>query len=135
VLPSHDSILQARVTENIPLQNIFPDDPVSGAQYWQEDLTWFVPAGTKLSDTDYWVKGDNRDQQMLLYFVDIALYHVHSRISPRNIPQLRIDRYNAAISWLKMCANGDVTPALPVIQPKQGARIRYGGNIKNINSY
>jgi hypothetical protein len=34
-----------------------------------------------------------------------------------------------------MCAEGNVTPNLPLISPKQGNRIRYGGGIRQINSY
>jgi len=79
--------------------------------------------------------GSERDPQLLAYIIDIALYHLHSRIAPRNIPELRQSRYENAIAWLKMCAFGDVTPKLTPITPAQGKRIRYGGNTKNINQY
>lgn len=79
--------------------------------------------------------GDDRDQQMLSTIVDIALFHIHKRIAPRNIPQLRQNAYDAAIEWLKMCAYGDITPALAKIVPTQGMRIRYGGHEKNNNTY
>lgn len=79
--------------------------------------------------------GDNRDQQLVQYMIDISLYHIHSRISPRNIPDLRIKRYDDAIAWLKMVMEGDVTSAIPPLQPPQGKRIRWGGNVKNVNSY
>ncbi len=67
--------------------------------------------------------------------IDIALYHLHCRISPRNIPDLRVKRYENAKEWLKFCANGDLTPKLTVKPEKAGMRIRYGGNTKNINQY
>ena len=71
-----------------------------------------------------------------MFMVDIVLYHINSRVSPRNIPQIRMDRYDAAISWLKNVAKGDdITADIPVKQPKQGSRNRYGGNVKNINTY
>lgn len=133
-IASVDSI-QYRIYKNIPLPNVFPDDVNSGATYWQDNGAYSVPLNTNISNTTYWTKADNRDQQMVLFFIDIALYHLHSRIAPNNIPQLRIDRYDSAIEWLKMCAKGEVTPNLPKIQPKEGARIRYGGNIRNINTY
>lgn len=133
-LASVDSI-QYRIYKNIPLPNVFPDDVNSGSTYWQDNGAYSVPNNAIITDIVYFVKGDNRDQQMVLYFIDLALYHLHSRIAPNNIPQLRIDRYDSAIEWLKMCAKGEVTPNLPKIQPKEGARIRYGGNIRNINSY
>ena len=67
--------------------------------------------------------------------IDITLFHLHSRIAPRNIPDLRKDRYVNAVQMLQAYARGEMTTKLPLIQPKSGARIRFGGNIKNINSY
>ncbi len=55
----------------------------------------------------------NRNQLVVLYMVDIALYHLHSNISSDNVPEIRIIRYNAAIDWLKRVAKGDISPDLP----------------------
>lgn len=133
-LLDHDTGLQYRVIQNIPLANPAPDDPQNGLAYWGVGVAYSIPAATPLSDAR-WVLGDSRDQQMVLYLIDITLYHVHARIAPRNIPDLRVKRYDDAINWLKMCAKGDVTPELPLLQPAQGNRIRFGGGIKNINTY
>jgi phage gp36-like protein len=70
-----------------------------------------------------------------MYFVDITLYHIHSRINPRNIPELRSFRYEEAVKWLKAVASGDVTADLKEINPAQGYSIRYGGNQKLVNTY
>lgn len=84
----------------------------------------------------YFTKGDNRNQQMLMYMVDIVLYHLYSRIAPKSIPDLRVDRYNAAIIWLQKVAKDDgVTADLTKIQPKAGGRFRSGSNVKQVNSY
>jgi hypothetical protein len=128
-----ETALQYGTYANVPLSNSFPD--AIGDTQWQFDDDYEVPADTEITDTDFWALGDNRDQQMVMYFIDITLFHLHSRIAPQNIPQLRVDRYNAAIDWLKMCANGDVTPKLTKIQPKEGMRIRWGGNVRNQNNY
>lgn len=134
-LLDHDTGLQYREIENIPLANPAPDDPQNGVAYWGVGVAYSVPAGTALTNTTYWTLGDSRDQQMVLYLIDITLYHVHARIAPRNIPDLRVKRYDDALGWLKMCARGEVTPALPLLQPHQGNRIRFGGGIRNINTY
>lgn len=134
-LLSHDTGLQYRAIQNLPLPNVAPDDIQEGANYWGNKTAYSVAAGTLPTNTIYWVNSDNRDQQMVIYLVDLVLYHIHARIAPRNIPDLRVKRYDDAISWLKMCAKGDITPNLPLIQPRQGNRIRFGGNIKQINSY
>jgi hypothetical protein len=126
---------QANRISNAPVYNVFPDDPTAGVKYWGAGTDYSIDAGTLPTDAAKWVSGDNRDQQMVLYFIDLALYHVHSRIAPRNIPELRVKRYDAAIDWFLRCAQGKVTPELPILQPKQGGRIRFGGNPKAINSY
>jgi hypothetical protein len=110
--------------------NVFPDDPVNGAQNWGAGVAYSVSAGTALSDSTKWTKADNRSQQMVMVMIDIVLYHVHSRISPRNIPELRVKRYDEAIAWLKKAGKGDITANLPIRQVKTGNRIRYGGNPK-----
>lgn len=151
---THDAKLQMGIASGINVLNIFPDDPVSGVQYWGVGVAYSVPANTDLTNTTYWTKGDNRDQKLLMTCIDIALYHAHCRISPRNIPELRIMRYMgndgdretrgqrilyptySALGWLQAAAIGDdITPELPRLQPYQGARIRFGGNVKNVNNY
>jgi hypothetical protein len=132
---SHELSLQYYQTNNVPYTNAFPDDAQFGLQQWGTGEPYIIDAGTDILNQSIWADTDNRDQQMVMYLVDITLYHLHSRIAPRNIPQLRMDRYDAAIEWLKMCAKGDVSPGLPVLQPRQGSRVRYGSQIRNINSY
>lgn len=58
---------------------------------------------------------EERNPIVLMYLIDIVLYHIHSNNSPRNIPELRGIRYEAAINWLKMVANGDLNPDLPTL--------------------
>lgn len=94
-----------------------------------------VPANTAISNTTYWIKGDNRYSQLITILVDIALYHLHARISPSNVPKVRDDRYLEAKDWLKGIGEGKITANLPKYNPYKGTRIRYGGNTKNINSY
>ena len=59
------------------------------------------------------------------------------RIAPNNIPQLRENNYNYAIDWLKQAGGQDnaITADIPLLQPKQGGRIRWGSNTRNINIY
>jgi phage gp36-like protein len=57
--------------------------------------------------------GSSRNMQVVMIMVDMVLYHLHSRISPGQVPQLRNDRYTDAIDWLKMVAAGQLEPDLP----------------------
>lgn len=131
----HEAQLQYGSTSEIPGRNIFPDDPVDGASYWHDEGAYEVPAG-KINDPAYFTKGDNRDQLIVMYAVDIALYHLYARTAPKPIPDDRVDRYNAARSTLKGAMNGDILLSLPKRQEaKPFVRIRYGSNIKQTNSY
>lgn len=50
-----------------------------------------------------------RPPMLVMYMIDIALYHLFSRLAGRQIPQTRIDRYNRAIDWLERAQAGRVT--------------------------
>lgn len=129
-----NSALQYGSYQNLPLLNVAPDNVNNGLQYWGAPTPYTVAASTAITNA-VWTQGDNRSQQLVTYLVDITLYHVHSRIAPRNIPDLRVKRYDDACKWLKAVSRGEVTANIPVLQPRQGGRIRFGGPIKNVNSY
>lgn len=101
--------------------------------FWSAGSEYTVAAGTKPTDTTKFTAGDNRNQQIVMYLIDITLYHLHSRINPRNVPDLRKERYDGnnpqqnggAVAWLKRCASGDVTADLPNIVTQQGMSIRF----------
>lgn len=131
----HEAELNSKTIRNIPLKNVFPDDLANGVKYWGAGTAYSVPAKSLVTDPGKYTYGDNRNQQMVSYVIDLCLYHVHSRISPRNIPDLRVKRYDDAIAWLKMAGRGEITAALPLIQPAEGQRITYGGVTKSINTY
>jgi hypothetical protein len=154
IVLSHDGSIQLGQITNTNVQNVFPNDTANGAAYWGAGTAYTIPAGTLPTDTDYWTPGDNRDQKMLMCVLDIILYHLHSRISPRNIPELRVHRYMGlsedrvatktkiiypvycALGWLQSVNNSeDIKPELKPYQPTAGGRIVYGGVPKNINSY
>ena len=132
---SQTTLLQYRDIDNVPSLNTAPDNVNNGYVFWGFVSDYAVPSNTDILNTTYWTKGDNRSQQLLTTVVDIALYHVHSRISPRNIPDLRVKRYDDARNWLKMASRGEITASIPMLQPTKGGRIRYGGGIKQINTY
>lgn len=74
--------------------------------------------------------GTDRNPQLVMYLVDILLYHLHSNITPRNIPEIREKRYEAAISWLKMVASDKLNPNLPISEQNQAGNFKLGSNSK-----
>lgn len=115
----------------------------TNSQFWTAGTAYTI-TGFYPDNTAKWTQGDNRNQQIVMYLLDITLYHLHSRINPRNVPDLRKERYDGnsptqsggAIAFLKRVASGDVTADLPQILPQQGMSIRYGSAVaKQTNSY
>jgi len=128
-IPSHADDIQFSSISNLPLRNVFPDDPVNGVTNWGAGVSYSVTAGTLPTNTTYWTKGDNRNQQIVNYMVAIALYRIHVRIAPANVPKVRIDDYNQAMSWLERVNHGIDNASLPEIQPLQGNSIMFGGQV------
>lgn len=57
--------------------------------------------------------GDDRNHLVVMYLVDIALYHLYSNLPNRLGLEQRRTRYEDALKWLKDVSNGLVTPPLP----------------------
>ena len=52
---------------------------------------------------------DTRHQLVLMMALDIAIYHIFSIHNPQKLSQLRKDRYERAIEWLKAVAAGTIS--------------------------
>lgn len=73
----------------------------------------------------------NRSKLIVLYMVDITLYHLHSNITPDNVPEIRYLRYQRAMEWLKKVADGKLSPKLPELETpfkNGGASTFFGGS-------
>lgn len=130
----HQDYLNALFYVNVPPTNILPDDPTLGTAYWGPGEDYTV-TGVWPTDATKWTAGDSRDVKIVACVIDIALWHLHSRIAPRNIPALRETNYTASVEWLKACNAGDITPRLPLLPVQNNNRIRWGGQTRSINTY
>lgn len=75
--------------------------------------------------------GADRNPILVLRVVDMAVYHLHAAIDPRNINDLRRDRYAESISWLRGLSKGDFSIELPLKElAGQTGYFLYGGNPK-----
>ena len=136
MLPTHQNTLDAGTYAAALPVNVFPDDLLQGKQNWGVGVAYALTAGVLPTDTTKWTAGDNRNPELITHCINIALYLIHSRISSNNIPEHRVKNRDESIAWLKDAAEGKfITAAIPVVQPKDGARVRYGGNTKAINIY
>ena len=67
-------------------------------------------------DAIFSATGEERNHFLLMIAIDIALYHLWSKRAPRKIPELRAQRYQDAIDWLKAVGEGTMTTDLPQLQ-------------------
>lgn len=73
------------------------------------------------------VPADTRNQELVTCLVDLALYEVFARVSPKQINDLRVDRYEAALAWLTEANKGGIVPELPTLAEPDpdGKRIKF----------
>jgi len=98
----HAEILNAVTRQDDAILEIMEDQAV-------EEMKGYLSARY---DTDeiFSQTGDDRHQLIKMFCIDITLYHLHSIHNPQKFPQVRIDRYNRAIEWLKGVQKGDINP-------------------------
>lgn len=65
-------------------------------------------------------EGEMRNKQIVMYAVDMALYHMASSLPQRMGMEIRKERYDRAIKWLEGVWAGRITPDLPVIPEEYG---------------
>jgi phage gp36-like protein len=65
-------------------------------------------------------EGDERNMFIVMTVIDMALYHIWAKKAPRQIPEVRKDRYQDAIDWLTAVSEGKRLTDLP--------RVEIGGN-------
>ena len=58
----------------------------------------------------YWLMKDPRPELVVNYIVDMTLFHLHKRINPRKIPELRKEAYDEAKSYFEMLKKGEESP-------------------------
>lgn len=82
----------------------------------------------KIYDCDaiFSAEGPARHPLILMFAVDIAVFHIFCQHNPYKIAKIRQDRYDRAVEWLKGVMDGDVTiagaPLLPAEELADNSR-------------
>lgn len=88
-------------------------------------------------DEIFSAEGEARNQLILMLAIDITVYHLFSIHNPQKISQVRKDRYERAVEWLKQVAaykiTIDGTPLLPDETLQQNNPYLMKSNPKRIN--
>lgn len=99
-------------------------------KYWSAATSGYTVTGIQ-PDTDTtgkWTQGDNRNQLMVQFVLDITLYHLSARINPRNTVELWAIRYDGnnptqnggVIALLKRISQGQLNLQEPELVPIKG---------------
>lgn len=81
--------------------------------------------------------GEGRNQLILMMVIDIAVYHIFCIHNPQKLSQVRKDRYERAVEWMKAVANEEVSiDGAPLLSEEDRARksaLMFKSNRKRIN--
>ena len=71
-------------------------------------------------------RGTDRHTLVLMFALDIAIYHIYCQHNPYKISKSREDRYNRAVEWLKGVMRGwDFTKVQMCLSQKVGLICRF----------
>ena len=60
-------------------------------------------------DAIFSATGNDRHPLVLMMAIDIAIYHLFCLHNPQKLSQIRKDRYDRAVEWLKSVSKGQIT--------------------------
>lgn len=82
--------------------------------------------------------GEERNLLILMMVIDIAVYHIFCIHNPQKLSQVRKDRYERAVEWMKAVANEEVSidgaPLLPEEDRARKAALMFKSNHKRVNN-
>ena len=89
------------------------------------------------TDTLFSAEGSARHPLVLMMALDITVFHLFCIHNPQNLSQVREDRYERAVEWLRQVAkcqiNIDGAPPLPDTESRQGLPWKMRSNPKRRN--
>ena len=60
-------------------------------------------------DAIFSARGEDRHALILMFAIDISVYHIFCQHNPYKMSKIRQDRYDRAIAWLKGVMTGNIT--------------------------
>lgn len=83
--------------------------------------------------------GSERHPLILMMAIDIAVYHIFCIHNPYKISEIRKERYNRAIEWLKAVSDEEITidgaPELPEDEASANSRWQIGSNTQRATHF
>lgn len=125
----HREILDALVRDDQSLVEICEDRAIA-------EMRCYL---SKRYDCDaiFSASGEDRNQLILMMVIDIAVYHIFCIHNPQKLSQIRKDRYERAVEWMRAVADEDISiegvPMLPEDERASKASLMFKSNRKRVN--
>ena len=125
----HREILDALVRDDQSLVEICEDRAIA-------EMRCYL---SKRYDCDaiFSASGEDRNQLLLMMVIDIAVYHIFCIHNPQKLSQIRKDRYERAVEWMRAVANEEISiegvPMLPEDERASKASLMFKSNRKRVN--
>lgn len=78
---------------------------------------------------------DSRNAFIVMITIDCALYHLYCSLAPNKIPEHRSNRYQDALEWLKMMAEGKGNADLPLIKDESTGEVKDTFRLSSNNKF
>ena len=125
----HREILDALVRDDESLVEICEDRAIA-------EMRCYL---SKRYDCDaiFSASGPERNQLVLMMVIDIAVYHIFCIHNPQKLSQIRKDRYERAVEWMRAVADEEISidgvPLLPEDERADKASLMFKSNRKRVN--
>lgn len=125
----HREILDALVRDDQSLVEICEDRAIA-------EMRCYL---SKRYDCDviFSAAGEDRNQLILMMVIDIAVYHIFCIHNPQKLSQIRKDRYERAVEWMRAVADEEISiegvPMLPEDERAAKASLMFKSNRKREN--
>ena len=125
----HREILDALIREDEMLLEICEDRAVAEMRSYL----------SKRYDCDaiFAAEGDDRHPLILMMVLDIAVYHIFCIHNPQKLSQVRKDRYERAVAWMKAVAREEISvEGAPLLSDEDRAGkspLMFKSNPKRVN--
>lgn len=125
----HREILDALVRDDQSLVEICEDRAIA-------EMRCYL---SKRYDCDaiFSASGCDRNQLILMMVIDIAVYHIFCIHNPQKLSQIRKDRYERAVEWMRAVADEEISiegvPLLPEDERAAKASLMFKSNRKRVN--
>ena len=125
----HREILDALVRDDQSLVEICEDRAIA-------EMRCYL---SKRYDCDaiFSASGEDRNQLILMMVIDIAVYHIFCIHNPQKLSQIRKDRYERAVEWMRAVADEEISiegvPMLPEDERASKASLMFKSNRNRVN--